>query len=173
MRIIRNIIFVSAMLVGMFGGIGAWAQDGQRYKMRYSCELRQDGKSYKTDGDVLVQGAAFVLTADGLKVYNDCATMWVIDTKAKEVTVDQGSTADFVADPLAALPLFGFNTYKATVHTVRDADGSLRGYDITLSNGSTVLLRIKKKEPVSDGPLSDFSFDVATLSKGYVVNNLK
>lgn len=161
------------MLVGMFAGIGAWAQDGQRYKMRYSCELKQDGKSYKTDGDVMVQGAAFVLTADGLKVYNDCATMWVIDTKAKEVTVDQGSTADFVSDPLAALPFFGINTNKATVKTVSDADGALRGYDITLSSGSMVLLRIKKKERVGDGPLSDFSFDVSTLSKGYVVNNLK
>lgn len=165
----KRVLLIAAMLIG----VGAWGQEGQRYKMRYSCELRREGKSYKTDGDVLVQGAAFVLTADGLKVYNDCATMWVIDTKAKEVTVDQGSTADFVADPLAALPLFGFNTYKASVKTVSDADGALRGYDITLSDGNMVLLRIKKKEPVDDGPLSDFSFDVSALSKGYVVNNLK
>lgn len=167
-KILTAFFALSLMLFASAPGVRA-----ERYRIKYSCELKHEGKSYKTSGTVLVQGAAFSLTADGLKVFNDCTDMWTIDESAKEVVVESGRTEDFMSNPFAALPLFGINAKGAEVVTRNNADGSLAGYDISLKNGDSVTLRIKKQETLPDGPVEDFSFDKKSLPKGYVVSDMR
>ena len=71
----------------------------------YSYTLKKDRTNLNGSGSVKVQGDSFLLKGDGLEVWCDGKTRWVIDRVAEEAVIEPVdlSETDFAANPALLL----------------------------------------------------------------------
>ena len=100
---------ISLIVVGMCC-LSAWAQggiplldkvQGHRVTFHYTYSLSRNGEDFKpvTDGDVTLEGNAYILEGLGLKVISDGGTRWSMDREARELVIETVEKEDIFTNP--------------------------------------------------------------------------
>lgn len=144
---------------------------GHRVRFHYTYSLSQKGADFSpvTDGQVTVEGNAYILEGLGMKVVSDGTTRWTLDPEAKEAVVEAVQKEDLFTNP--ALFIGSYRDYMDKLQV--NAAGS-DNLDITLTldeqtRARFVLIGIVYGEEQGK---SDFSLDEKSLS-GYLVTDLR
>ena len=119
---------------------------------------------------MVVEGNAYVLEGLGLKVVSDGTTRWSLDQDALEALVEKVEQEDLFTNP--ALFIASYRRYMDRIHVNSQGPDSL---DVTLTLDDETRARFLLKG-ISFGPLqgkSDFSVDEKSLSKEYVITDLR
>ena len=176
MKRVLSILLLSALAL-----VGARAQgniplldkvEGHRVSFHYTYSLSQKGAGFTpvTDGNVTVEGNAYILQGLGMEVISDGTTRWTLDRDAKEALVEPVVKEDLFTNP--ALFIASYRRYMDRIHVNSQGPDSL---DVTLTLDDETRARFLLKG-ISFGPLqgkSDFSVDEKSLSKEYVITDLR
>ena len=145
--------------------------EGQRVTFHYTYSLSQKGGEFKsvTDGEVCVEGNAYILEGLGLKVVSDGLVRWTLDEEAKEAVVETVQKEDLFTNP--ALFISSYKSYRDKIKVNSAGDDSL---DVTLTLDEETRARFLLKNIVYGEPQgkSGFSMDEKSLS-GYLVTDLR
>ena len=146
--------------------------EGKRVQFHYTYSLSQKGAAFKdiTDGDVTVEGNAYVLEGLGLRVVSNGSTRWSLDDEAREVVIEKVEKENLFTNP--ALFIGSYRNYLDKMQVNAQGKDSL---DITLTldeenKARFVLCGIVFLEPQGK---SDFSVDEKSLEKSYVITDLR
>ncbi len=173
--------FLAIAALVALSGFCAWAQEriplldkvqGQRVRFHYTYSLSQGGSSFRdvTDGQVLLEGNAYVMEGLGLKVISDGNTRWSLDSEAQELVIEHVEKEDLFTNP--ALFIGSYQDYRDRIRVNGSGEDSL---DVTLSLDDDTQARFQLKDIVFEEPQgkSDFSLDEQSLPSGYVVTDLR
>ncbi len=146
---------------------------GKRVDMTLTWSAKSSGKTYAGDGRLSWRDGRFVFANDDVQIYNDGKSLTSVSQAGREVVVQPSDNTDFLSEPAALASLLGLNPSKAGIVMHYDGNGNLSGADITLKNGTSVIVRIVSM--TVDGPSADgdFSFDVESLDSSWVVTDLR
>jgi len=145
-------------------------------------------------GTVKVQDKSYYLSGNGLEVWSDGESIWTLDRSAKELIIE--ATADSgmgITNPAQFLSVAGeaFNRQLATSSMVvlvpKDrseikqiklymndaAKPVLTKVSVTVSDGTVTDFTIKNFKYTKKEPSNAFAFDEKTLSKEYLVTDLR
>ena len=161
--------------------LGTWGQgggiplldkvEGRRVTFHYTYSLSQKGGEFKsvTDGDVCVEGNAYILEGLGLKVVSNGTTRWTLDEGAKEAVVETVQKEDLFTNP--ALFISSYKSYRDKIKVNSSGADFL---DVTLTLDEDTRARFLLKN-IAYGELqgkSGFSMDEKSLS-GYLITDLR
>ncbi len=145
---------------------------GHRVQFHYTYSLSQGGKPMKTvtDGDVTVEDNAYLLSGLGLEVRSDGTTRWTLDREAEEVLVEKVEKEDLLTNPALFI-----RSYKAYMDNIRVNASSENSLDVTLVLDDDTSARFVLKGIVFGDKKgkSDFTLDVKSLPKSYMVTDLR
>ena len=146
--------------------------EGQRVRFHYSYSLSRNASPMETvtDGDVTVEGNAYVMEGLGLRVVSDGQTRWTLDPEARELVIEKVEHEDLFTNP--ALFIRSYKQYMDRIQVNGQGSDSL---DVTLSLDEDTKARFVLSG-ILFGPeegKSDFSFDEKSLSEGYVITDLR
>lgn len=145
---------------------------GHRVSCKYVYSLSKDEEPYEeiTSGRLVTEGNAFLLEGLGMEIRSDGATRWSLDPEAREVMVETVKEDDLMANP--ALILGGYRSYMNRIKVLSSGADSLR---FTFRLDEDVVALIALTDIVFSEPQgkSDFTLDVKSLSKDYVVTDLR
>lgn len=173
-RIVAILLFASLSFAALAqGGIPLLDRvEGHRVQFHYTYSLSQKGEPFRdiTDGDVTVEGNAYVLEGLGLRVVSNGATRWSLDEAAGEVVIENVEKENLFTNP--ALFISSYRNYMDKLHVNAQGEDSL---DVTLTledenRARFVLSGIRFLEPQGK---SDFSVDGKSLSESYVITDLR
>lgn len=125
----------------------------------YEFNTRVSGMNVIGEGKVEVQGNSYHMKGDGVEIYCDGASTWLIDEAACEVVIESADSKDagYLANPVMLL----MNLEKlASSYKV---DGNR--ISLVLSNGTSLDIIIKDLQPVAERkpetfrPPADFGSD--------------
>ena len=166
---------ISLIVVGMCC-LSAWAQggiplldkvQGHRVTFHYTYSLSRNGEDFKpvTDGDVTLEGNAYILEGLGLKVISDGGTRWSMDREAKELVIETVEKEDIFTNPALFIGSYRELSFRDqangnTISVTLDEDAQAR----------FLLTDIVYMEPKGK---SDFSLDEKSLSEDYIVTDLR
>ena len=143
-----------------------------RVQFHYTYSLSQNGKPMTevTDGDVVVEDNAFLLSGLGLEVRSDGTTRWSIDREAEEVLIEKVEKEDLFTNPALFI-----SSYKNYMDKLRVNASSPNSLDVTLQLDEGTSARFVLKEIVFGDRQgkSDFPLDEKSLPKSYVVTDLR
>ena len=169
-----SVLLFSLLLQGLQAQEGIPLLDkvaGHRVHFHYTYSLSRAGADFApvTDGQVTVEGNAYILEGLGMKVVSDGTTRWTLDPEAKEAVVEAVQKEDLFTNP--ALFIGSYRDYMDKLQV--NAAGS-DNLDITLTldeqtRARFVLIGIVYGEEQGK---SDFSLDEKSLS-GYLVTDLR
>jgi len=129
--------------------------------------FRMSGKVPVTgDGTLTVEGNCYCLEGKELVIKNDGTTKWSVDTKAKEVYVDDSAgLEEFLTNPKIYQDLLSDVTINE-----KEVTGSYHDPD----NGEKITFRIWniKGSPVSEDK-SIFKLDTMTLDSSWLVTDMR
>ena len=145
---------------------------GHRVTFHYSYSLSKGGgpMTKVTDGEVTVEDNAFLLSGLGLEIRSDGTTRWSIDREAEEVLIEKVEKDDLVSNPALFI-----GHYKAYMDRIKVNSSSSDSLDVTLSldedtSARFVLTGIRLQDRKGK---SDFPLDEKSLSKSYVITDLR
>lgn len=171
---------LSLLLVGMTclsalaqGNIPLLDQvQGHRVRFHYTYSLSQNGGAFKpvTDGSVILEENNYVLEGLGLKVISDGITRWSLDEEAKELVMEKVEKEDLFTNP--ALFVGAYRQYMDKLRVNASGEAYL---DVTLTLDESTQARFLLTDIVFMEPQgkSDFSLDEKSLSKDYVITDLR
>lgn len=169
-----SVLLFSLLLQGLQAQDGISLLDkvaGHRVRFHYTYSLSQKGADFApvTDGQVTVEGNAYILEGLGMKVLSDGTTRWTLDPEAKEAVVEAVQKEDLFTNP--ALFIGSYRDYMDKLQV--NAAGS-DNLDITLTLDEQTRARFVLSGIVYGGEQgkSDFSLDEKSLS-GYLVTDLR
>ena len=146
--------------------------EGHRVLFHYTYSLSQKGEPFRsiTDGDVTVEGNAYILEGLGLKVVSDGSTRWTMDPEACEMVIEAVEKEDLFTNP--ALFIGSYGQYLDKIKVNGEGKDSL---DVTLTLDEETLARFVLKDIVFQEPQgkSDFSVEEKSLPEGYVITDLR
>ena len=146
--------------------------EGCRVMFHYTYLLSRNGSGFEpvTDGNLCVEGNAYVLEGLGLKVISNGAIRWSLDEEAKELVIEKVEKEDLFTNP--ALFIASYKQYRDRIHVNSSGKDSL---DVTLTLDDDTRARFVLKEVVYRDPegKSDFSLDEKSLGPEYVVTDLR
>lgn len=144
---------------------------GNRVHFHYSYSLSRNGADFApvTDGQVTVEGDAYILEGLGMKVVSDGTTRWTLDPEAREVVVEAVQKEDLFTNP--ALFIGSYRNYMDKLRVNGSGKDSL---DVTLALDEETQARFVLSGIVygEEQGKSDFSMDEKSLS-GYLVTDLR
>lgn len=145
---------------------------GQRVSFHYTYSLSQKGKPFVevTDGEVTVQDNSYSLEGLGLKVVSDGVTRWSLDESAREAVVETVEEGDLFTNP--ALFIASYRHYMDKIKVNAEGKDYL---DVTLTLDEDTFARFVLSR-VSFGERkekSDFSIDLKSLPKDYIITDLR
>lgn len=145
---------------------------GERVSFHYTYSLSRDGGAFDkvTDGEVTLEGNAYMLRGLGLEVISDGTTRWTLDHEAREVVVEHVEREDLFTNP--ALFIGAYKNYLDKLKVNSSGPDSL---DITLTLDKDVKARFVLTGIVFS-PLegkSGFSLKGKPLSDDYLVTDLR
>ena len=171
---------ISLIVCGMCC-LGAWAQgsiplldkvQGHRVTFHYTYSLAKNGADFSpvTDGDVTLEGNAYILEGLGLEVVSNGSTRWSLDREAKELVIETVEKEDLFTNP--ALFVGAYKEHMDKMHVNASGDAFL---DVTLTLDTDTRARFLLTDIVYMAPKgkSDFSLDEKSLSGDYVVTDLR
>ena len=171
---------ISLIVCGMCC-LGAWAQgsiplldkvQGHRVTFHYTYSLSKNGADFSpvTDGEVTLEDNAYILEGLGLEVISDGNTRWSLDREAKEVVIESVEKEDLFTNPALFIASYRQHMDKMEVN----ASGAAY-LDVTLNLDTDTRARFLLTDIVFMEPKgkSDFSMDEKSLSKDYIVTDLR
>ena len=145
---------------------------GQRVRFHYTYSLSQEGAPFRdiTDGQVFLEGNAYVMEGLGLKVISDGNTRWSLDEGARELVIERVEKEDLFTNP--ALFIASYKDYRDRIRVNRSGADFL---DVTLTLDDDTQARFQLKDIVFEEPQgkSDFSLDEKSLPSDYVITDLR
>lgn len=145
---------------------------GHRVHFHYTYSLSRKGAAFSTvtDGDVVVEGNAYILNGLGLRVVSDGVTRWTEDTTAKEMVVETVEKENLFTNPALFIA-----SYKDYLDKIRVNSAGRDSLDVTLVLDEDTLARFLLKDIVflDEQGKSDFSLDEKSLSSEYVITDLR
>lgn len=145
--------------------------EGHRVTFHYTYSLSQKGSSFNpvTDGDVTVEGNAYILQGLGMEVISDGTTRWTLDRDAKEALVEKVQKEDLFTNP--ALFISSYKDYMDRIKVNSSGSDSL---DVTLTLDDETKARFVLKDIVfgSRKGKSDFSLTEKSLPD-YLITDLR
>lgn len=146
--------------------------EGHRVQFHYTYSLSQKGADFQpvTDGDVTVEGNAYVLEGLGLRVVSNGITRWSVDEEAAEAVIESVQQEDLFTNP--ALFIASYQRYMDKIRVNAQGTDSL---DVTLTLDADTRARFVLRDIVYGDPQgkSDFSVDEKSLSARYVITDLR
>lgn len=171
---------ISLIVCGMCC-LGAWAQgsiplldkvQGHRVTFHYTYSLAKNGGDFSpvTDGDVTLEGNAYIMEGLGLEVVSNGTTRWSVDRVARELVIETVEKEDIFTNPALFI-----GSYKEHMDKMQVNASGAAYLDVTLTldtdtQAHFLLTDIVFMEPKGK---SDFSLDEKSLSKDYVVTDLR
>jgi len=131
---------------------------GKRAMIEFDVEAEVSGAPVKSKGFAMFEGSCFLLSSHNLQVYCDGESVWVMDMKSEEVTIEEGALD---IDSLVA---------SGKISTKGDR---ITGFEYEDSNGSPIKLSITDYDFTSKGAASDFTPDLKKLSKHWIITDLR
>lgn len=172
---------IVSILFLLLTGLGVWAQNripqldrarGRRVQFHYVYSLSKAGTAFSpvTEGDAVVEDGAYRLSGLGLDVTCDGTTRWTRDREAQELVIETVDTASVLDNP--ALLMATYERYADVLHVQGATDTSL---DVVLDVDQDVRVRfvLTGLSYTDCQGKSDFSLDEKSLSKEYVVTDLR
>lgn len=160
---------------------GAWAQggiplldkvQGHRVTFHYTYSLARNGAGFKpvTDGDVTLEGNAYILEGLGLEVISDGSTRWSLDREARELVIETVEKEDIFTNPALFI-----GSYRQHLDKMQVNASGAAFLDVTLTLDEDTQARFLLTDIVFLAPQgkSDFSPDEKSLSKDYVTTDLR
>lgn len=145
---------------------------GQRVRFHYTYSLSQKGAAFTpvTEGDVLLEGNAYVLEGLDLKVISDGTTRWTLDPKAREAVVETVEKEDTFTNPALFIA-----SYRNNMNRIKVNEQGSDYLDVTLTLDSDnsarfVLSGIAFSPQQGNG---DFLMDGKSLEKDYLITDLR
>ncbi len=171
---------ISLMVCGICC-LGAWAQgsiplldkvQGHRVTFHYTYSLSRNGGDFSpvTDGDVTLEGNAYILEGLGLEVISNGSTRWSVDRDARELVIETVEKEDLFTNPALFV-----SSYKEYMEKIQVNASGTAYLDVTLTldtdtRARFLLADIAFKEPEGK---SDFSLDEKSLPGDYVITDLR
>ena len=168
-------------LTAILLSLSAFAQGGipildrvpdHRVLFHYTYSLSQGGKpmTQVTDGDVIVEDNAYLLTGLGLEVRSDGATRWSLDREAEEVLIETVEKDDLFTNPALFI-----SSYKNYMDKIRVNGSTSNSLDVTLVLDEDTSARFVLRDIVflDKQGKSDFPLDGKSLSDSYVITDLR
>ena len=123
-----------------------------------------------TDGDVVVEDNAYLLSGLGLEVRSDGTTRWSMDRAAEEVLIETVEKEDLFTNPALFI-----NSYKGYMDKIRVNGSSSNSLDVTLVLDEDTSARFVLKNIVFEDKQgkSDFTLNVKSLPDSYVITDLR
>lgn len=144
---------------------------GHRVTFHYTYSLSQKGGGFSpvTEGDVTVEGNAYILQGLGMEVVSDGTTRWTLDREAKEALAEKVEQEDLFTNP--ALFIASYTDYMDRIRVNASGADSL---DVTLTLDDDTRARFVLRGIVYSAPKgkSDFSLSEKSLP-GYLITDLR
>ena len=123
-----------------------------------------------TDGDVVVEDNAYLLSGLGLEVRSDGTTRWSLDRAAEELLIETVEKEDLFTNPALFI-----NSYKGYMDKIRVNGSSSNSLDVTLVLDEDTSARFVLKNIVFEDKQgkSDFTLNVKSLPDSYVITDLR
>lgn len=174
MKRFLGILLLSAFTFGAFaqGNIPLLDKvQGHRVAFHYSYSLSQKGEAFTpvTEGNVTVEGNAYILQGLGMEVVSDGTTRWTLDRDAKEALVEKVEKEDLFTNP--ALFISSYRNYMDQLKVNASGEDFL---DITLVLDQETRARFVLGSIVfsPEKGKSDFSLEEKSLP-GYLITDLR
>ena len=174
MKRVISILFLITLVLGVRaqGNIPLLDKvEGHRVTFHYSYSLSQKGASFTpvTEGDVTVEGNAYILQGLGMEVVSDGITRWTLDRDAKEALVEKVQKEDLFTNP--ALFIASYKDYLDRIKVNASTSNSL---DVTLTLDDETKARFVLKDIVFGDKKgrSDFSLTEKSLPD-YLITDLR
>lgn len=174
MKRVLSILLLSALALGARaqGNIPLLDKvEGHRVTFHYTYSLSQKGSSFTpvTDGNVTVEGNAYILQGLGMEVVSDGTTRWTLDRDAKEALVEKVQKEDLFTNP--ALFIASYKDYMDRIQVNASGSNSL---DVTLTLDDETKARFVLKDIVFGARKgkSDFSLSEKSLPD-YLITDLR
>lgn len=171
--VIISLLSVLALTARAQGGIPLLDKaEGRRVQFHYVYSLSQKGDGFKdvTAGDVTMEGNAYVLEGLGLRIVSNGNTRWSTDAQAMEMVIENVEKEDLFTNP--ALFISSYRKYMDKIQVNAQRADYL---DVTLTLDEETRARFVLEDIVFLEPQgkSDFSLDEKSLSKDYVITDLR
>lgn len=174
MKRVLSILLLSALALGARaqGNIPLLDKvEGHRVTFHYTYSLSQKGSSFTpvTDGNVTVEGNAYILQGLGMEVISDGTTRWTLDRDAREALVEKVEKEDLFTNP--ALFIASYKGYMDRIKVNSSGSDSL---DVTLTLDDETKARFVLKDIVFGARKgkSDFSLSEKSLPD-YLITDLR
>ena len=174
MKRVLSILLLSALALGARaqGNIPLLDKvEGHRVTFHYTYSLSQKGSSFTlvTDGNVTVEGNAYILQGLGMEVISDGTTRWTLDRDAREALVEKVEKEDLFTNP--ALFIASYKGYMDRIKVNSSGSDSL---DVTLTLDAETKARFVLKDIVFGARKgkSDFSLSEKSLPD-YLITDLR
>ncbi len=173
-KLVATLLLTTLALTAMAqGGIPLLDRvEGHRVQFHYTYSLSQKGSPYKeiTDGDVTVEGNAYVLEGLGLKVVSNGSTRWSIDEEAGEMVIETVEKENLFTNP--ALFITSYRNYLDKIRVNAQGEDSL-DVTLTLEDENKAHFVLSGIRFLPQQGKSDFSVDGKSLEKSYVITDLR
>lgn len=131
---------------------------GKRAMVEFDVDAAVSGTTMNSKGFAMFEGACFLLSAPELQVYCDGKSVWIMDLKAEEVTIEEGMLN---LDKLVA---------SGKLSTKGDR---ITGFEFDDREGSHIKLAVTDYDFIEKGPSTDFTPDLSKLSKHWIITDLR
>ena len=139
---------------------------GHRVTFHYTYSLSQKGV---TQGNVTVEGNAYILQGLGMEVYSDGTTRWTLDPQAREALVEKVEKEDLFTNPALFI-----SSYKNYLDQLKVNSSGKDFLDVTLILDEETKARFVLKDIVfsPEKGKSDFCLDEKSLPE-YLITDLR
>lgn len=169
--------------------------------MQYTYSLLpSSGVKLSGEGSVMVQDSAYVMKGNGMELYCDGKTVWIVDTEGKEVMIESPAEGDeaYLDNPA----LLFVNMDKVFRVDGSKRNGSILSYvlsskvesgvrtasvsiddsgrtpvmisaSFSLSDGSSLDIKIKSMTFSEKKPLTSFFYDISSLNSSWLITDLR
>ena len=145
--------------------------EGHRVTFHYTYSLSQKGARFTpiTEGQVTLEGNAYILQGLGMEVISDGTTRWTLDRDAREAMVEKVQKEDLFTNP--ALFIASYKDYMDRIQVNSSGSNSL---DVTLTLDDETQARFVLKNIVFGAKKgkSDFSVNEKSLPD-YLITDLR
>ncbi len=146
---------------------------GHRVVFDYTYSLSKDGKplSEVTSGKMTVEDNAYNLSGLGIDIYSDGQTRWSVEREAEEVLIETVEADDIIANP--ALIISSYKELSSSLEVLSQGRDSLK-LKVTFDEKTYAVFSISGivfKD--ASGDKKDFTLDVKSLSKSFVITDLR
>lgn len=131
---------------------------GKRAMVEFDIEALVSGAPVQSKGFAMFEGDCFLLSSHDLQVYCDGKSVWIMDMKAEEITIEEGSLN---LDELVSRGKLSTKGNRLTSFEYEDTEGS------------RVRLSITDYDFMEKGPESDFTPDLRKFSRQWIITDLR